>query len=179
MRYMQRKTAWVLTNRQKGECKTQMHALTYNLGASVLFFTMLIHPAISAPGLSIPTAPPELSSPTPTPEFIPQNGPWEWVKETDEKYLIETCDFSSPTYGWAAGGDYNTYQWDGNVWKMYTSGPRPMLRGPMPVFFPSHVEVVSENAVYIFLDNYSFWDGESWQKHDYPLEGLFEGMRHF
>lgn len=153
-----------------------MHALTYNLGASVLFFAMSIHPAISAQGLSTPTTPPDLSSPAPTPEFIPQDGPWEWVKETDEKYLIETCDFSSPTYGWAAGGSFSTYQWDGNMWKMYSSDHPTDVTDPMPVRSPRQVKVISEEAVYIFstLYEYSFWDGESWQKHNYPLEGWFE-----
>lgn len=153
-----------------------MHALTYNLGASVLFFAMSIHPAISAQGLSTPTTPPDLSSPAPTPEFIPQDGPWEWVKETDEKYVIRSCDFSSPTYGWAAGGSFSTYQWDGNMWKMYSSDHPTDVTDPMPVRSPRQVKVISEEAVYIFstLYEYSFWDGESWQKHNYPLEGWFE-----
>lgn len=145
-----------------------MHASTYNLGIFALMFTMLIHSAISAQGLSTPTTPPDLSAPAPTPKFIPQDGPWEWVKESDEKYWIWSCDFASPTYGWGVGGENSSYMWDGEKWRIMEYDSQT-LGGP-------HQVVVSDPETIWAFEGWppeSFkWEGH-WVAYDIPLKGDF------
>jgi LPXTG-motif cell wall-anchored protein len=108
------------------------------------------------------------ATPTPTPEFIPQNGPWEWVKETDEKYWIRSCDFASPTYGWGVGGKNSSYLWDGDKWRI-------MEYDSQTLSSPDQVVVIDPETIWAFKSwppRLFKWENH-WVAYEYPIQGDF------